>query len=310
MRVFVAGATGAIGRPLVRALAAKRYTVFGTTRKSESANIISADGGQPIILDVFDADAVKGAMQNLRPDVVVEQLTALPKDNTPSERRATAAMHRKIRLEGGANVHKAAESIGVARYVVQSSAFWCIPGEGLADEAVPLAVDAIAPAVASGAQTLQALETRVLQSKGMEGIVLRYGFFYGPDTWYARDGSSANQVRRQETPIIGTGLGVWSFVHVDDAAAATVSAVERAVKKSSLYNITDDRPLPVSVWLPTYARWLGAPKPPSLAEDDARTQFGEDAVFYGTKLRGVSNRKAKAELAFVPRPLEWTGENQ
>lgn len=308
MRVFVAGATGAIGRPLVRALVAKQHKVFGTTRKRGSVGLIAADGATPIVVDVFDADVVKSVMQEVRPDVVVEQLTALPKENTPSERRATAAMHRRIRLEGGANVHKAAESIGVERYVAQSSAFWCRPGEGLADELAPLAIDAAAPAVASGAQTLSALEARVLQSGSMRGTVLRYGFFYGPDTWYARDGSSADQVRRQEIPIIGEGTGVWSFVHVDDAVAATVSAVESASTASALYNVTDDMPLPLKKWLPAYARWLGAPAPVLIAVEDARARFGEDAVFYATQLRGVSNRKAKADLGLAARPLEWMGE--
>src|SRR5262249_37839006 len=149
------------------------------------------------------------------------------------------------------------------------------------------------------------LEERVLQSSKLSGAILRYGFFYGRGTWYAPDGSSADQVRKQQTPIIGKGTGVWSFVHIDDAVAATVSAVERPLSKGALYNVTDDTPLALGTWLPSYAHWLGAPPPKSLSIEDARSQLGEDAVYYATMLRGASNRKAKAELDFSPRALEW-----
>lgn len=164
-----------------------------------------------------------------------------------------------MRREGGANVLAAAQAGGVRRYIAQSIAFWAAPGIGLADEATPLALDA-PPMIANGTRAIVEVERRLLTIPHLEGIVLRYGFFYGPGTWYAPNGDVAKQVRQQQFPIIGEGEGVWSWVHIEDASSATVAAVTQG--NTGIYLITNNRPLPVGVWLPAYAQWLNAPPPP------------------------------------------------
>jgi len=302
MRIFVAGATGAIGRPLIAQLHSVGHDVVALTRTPEKARILAEQGVEPAIADVFDADAVKAAVIRAQPEVVIEQLTSLPKTYTPETMQAAAQLNDRIRLEGGANVLAAAQAAGVRRYIRQSIAFWAIPGTGLADEETPLALDT-SPAVADGTRTLNEIEHPLLGNPTLEGIVLRYGFFYGPGTWYATDGDVAEQVRQQQFPIVGKGEGVWSWVHIEDAALATVAAVDRG--NPGIYLIADDRPLEVRVWLPAYAQWLNAPPPPQVSVEDALRISGADAVYYGTQIRGVSNAKAKRELNFQARPLEW-----
>jgi nucleoside-diphosphate-sugar epimerase len=158
--------------------------------------------------------------------------------------------------------------------------------------------------VAFSARTYAELEAR-LASAGLEGVALRYGFFYGPNTWYSPEGACADLARRRELPIIGQGDGIWSWVHVEDAAVATVAAL---TAPPGVYNVVDDDPSPVRVWLPAFARSVGAPPPPRITEQEAREAAGEDAVYYGTKLRGASNGKAKAILGFKPRRLEWLSQ--
>ncbi|MEG4446370.1 NAD(P)-dependent oxidoreductase [Microcoleus sp. AT9_B5] len=306
MRILVAGATGAIGRPLIAQLHSAGHDVVALTRTPEKARILAEQGLEPAIADVFDADAVNAAVIRAQPEVVIEQLTSLPKTYTPETMQAAAALNDRIRLEGGANVLAAAQAAGVRRYIRQSIAFWAIPGTGLADEETPLALDA-SPAVADGTRTLNEIERRLLGNPNLEGIVLRYGFFYGPGTWYATDGDVAEQVRQQQFPIVGNGESVWSWVHIEDAALATVAAADRG--NPGIYLIADDRPLEVRVWLPAYAQWLNAPPPPQVSVEDALRISGADAVYYGTQLRGVSNAKAKRELNFQPRSLEWLVKN-
>ncbi len=301
MRIFVAGATGAIGRPLIAQLHGLGHDVIALARSSEKAQTLAAQSVEPAIADVFDADAVRAAVKSAQPEVVIEQLTALPKTYTSESMSAAAALNNRIRLEGGANVLKAAQAAGVRRYLRQSIAFWAVSGAGLADEETPLAFDA-SPTIADGTRTLSEIERRLLETPNLEGIALRYGFFYGRDTWFAPDGDVAEQVRQQQFPIVGNGEGVWSWIHVEDAANATVAAIERG--NPGIYLITDDRPLEVREWLSAYARWLNAPPPPQVSVEDA-LQIGADAVYYGTQMRGASNAKAKRELEFQPRPLEW-----
>jgi nucleoside-diphosphate-sugar epimerase len=302
MKIFIAGGTGAIGRPLIAQLLERGHTVAALTRSPEKAQALIDQGVEPAIADVFDAAVVKEVVERAQPDVVIEQLTALPKSYTGESMRAAAPFNRRIRLEGGANVLAAAEAAGVRRYLRQSIAFWAEPGQGLADEETPLAFNA-SPAVAADVSVVAEIERRLLESPSVEGIALRYGFFYGPGTWFNPDGDVAEQVRRQQFPIIGNGEGVWSWLHVEDAAAATVAAAERGSR--GIYLITDDQPLPVQTWLPAFAAWVDAPAPPRFSIEEAQAAAGDDAVYYGTQLRGASNVKAKRELQFQPRPLEW-----
>ena len=302
MKFFVAGATGVIGRPLLAELVAKGHSIVALTRSPEEAPSLSKRGIEPAIADVFDPDAVKAVLTRARPEVVIEQLTAPPKTYTSDAMRDAAPLNTRIRLEGGANVLEAARAAGVRRYVRQSIAFWAAPGPGLADEETPLAFDG-SPAVAADARVVTELEHRLLDNPDIEGIVLRYGFFYGPGTWFNPDGDVARQVRAQQFPIVGNGEGVWSWLHIEDAAMATVAAAERA--NPGVYLIANDQPLTVREWLPAFARWVNAPPPPRISVEEALQSSGEDAVYYGTQLRGVSNAKAKRELNFQPRPLEW-----
>jgi nucleoside-diphosphate-sugar epimerase len=302
MRVFIAGGTGAIGRPLIAKLLANGHAVTVLTRSSEKAQALRNEGLDPAIADVFDADAMNAVVKQAQPDVVIEQLTALPKTYTPESMAAAAPFNRRIRLEGGANVLAAARAAGVRRYLRQSIAFWAESGPGLADEGTPLAFDA-SPAVAADVRVVAEIERRLLESPDIEGIALRYGFFNGPGTWFNPDGDVADQVRRQQFPIIGNGDGVWSWLHIEDAAAATVAAAEQG--KSGVYLVVNDQPLAVRQWLPAFAAWVKAPQPPQVSVEEAPQRGGPDAVYYGTQMRGASNAKAKGELGFQPRKLEW-----
>src|SRR4029453_955202 len=271
----------------------------GMTNSDAGARGIAGLGAAVARVSAFDAPALERALQESRAEVVIDQLTALPRH--PSEMAAAAAGDRKLRLEGGGNLHRAARAFGVRRYVQQSSGFFLKPGSGLAAESVGMAVEA-SPRVAGHARSYAELEERVLSAEGIEGVALRYGFFYGPSTWYNPDGAAADQARKQELAIIGEGEGVWSWVHIEDAAVATVAALAAA---RGVYPVVDDGPAPVSRWLRAFARWVGAPPPPRVTEQEGRERGGEDAVYYGTKLRGGSNAKAKMALNFAPRRLEW-----
>ena len=303
MKIFVAGGTGVIGRPLIARLLAKGHTIVVLTRSPEEAPALVKRGIEPAVADVFDTDAVKAAVSRAQPEVVIEQLTALPRTYTRESMTAAAPFNTRIRLEGGANVLAAAQAASVRRYLRQSIATFAVAGPGLADEETPLAFDA-SPAVAAEARTYAEQEHRLLGSPDIEGIALRYGFFYGPGTWFNPDGDVARQVRQQQFPIIGNGEGVWSWLHIEEAAIATAAAVEQG--NPGIYLIANDQPLPVREWLPAFARWLNAPPPPQVSVEDAlKANGGADAVYYGTQLRGVSNAKAKREFNFQPRPLEW-----
>jgi nucleoside-diphosphate-sugar epimerase len=303
MKIFVAGGTGVIGRALLPELLARGHAVVALTRSQEEAQRLMQGGIEPALADVFNPDAVKGVVSRAKPEVVIEQLTALPRTYTREAMTAAAPLNTRIRLEGGANLLAAAQAAGVRRYLRQSIAFWAVPGPGSADEETPLAFDA-SPAVAADVRVVTELEQRLLGDPEIEGIALRYGFFYGPGTWFNPDGDVARQVREQQFPIVGNGEGVWSWLHIEDAAMATVAAAERG--NPGIYLIANDQPLPVREWLPAFAQWVNAPPPPQISVEDAlKTSGGADAVYYGTQMRGVSNAKAKRELNFQPRPLEW-----
>jgi nucleoside-diphosphate-sugar epimerase len=301
MRVLIAGASGAIGRPLVRRLRANRHEVFALARSPDSAPALKEIGVEPVIADALDAAAVKAAVGRIRPDAVINELTSLPRHYTPAEMKAAAERDRKVRVEGNINLLALLRDSGVRRYLLQSSGFWYAPGGGLADESVPF-ISSASPGVEANARMYMALEARASATPGIEFVALRYGFFYGPGTWYTREGDMGDQVRQQQVPIIGEGQGVYSFVHIDDAAGATAAALECP---PGAYNIVDGNPSPQHLWLTAFARSAGAPAPPRVSEEEALRASGPDAVYYATKLRGASNEKAGRELEFRPRPLEW-----
>jgi 2-alkyl-3-oxoalkanoate reductase len=301
MRIFVAGASGAIGQPLVAELVRRGHEVTGMTHSEAGARQLADMGAAVAQVSAFDATAVEQALRNARAEVVIDELTSLPKE--PSEMAAAAPGDRKLRIEGGGNLHRAAMACRVRRYIQQASGFFLEPGSGLADESAGLVVNA-SPRVALSARAYAELEARVLNAGEMEGVALRYGFFYGPGTWYHPEGASADQARRRKVPVIGDGGGVWSWVQIEDAAIATADVL---TAPPGVYNVVDDDPSPVAVWLPAFARFVGAPPPPRITDEQARASIGEDAVYYGTKLRGATNQKAKKTFGFEPRRLEWLG---
>jgi nucleoside-diphosphate-sugar epimerase len=286
---------------LIDGLKQHGHNVFGLVRSSESARILTEMGAETVIGDALDADSVRAAIASVRPDAVINELTSLPRHYTPAEMKASAERDSKVRREGNVNLLAGMRESGVRRYVLQSSGFWYAPGPGLADESSPLAADA-SPGVSAGVGTYVELETTAFRASGIDSVAMRYGFFYGPGTWYTKADDMGEQVRRQQVPIIGAGQGVWSFVHIEDAASATVAALECA---PGAYNVVDDNPSQQRVWLPAFASYCGAPEPFQITEQEALATSGADSVYYATRLRGASNEKARHELNFRPRPLEW-----
>jgi 2-alkyl-3-oxoalkanoate reductase len=301
VKVFVAGATGAIGHPLMKSLALAGHATFGMVRSQSSGASLAESGAEPVIGDALDAQSVSAAVAKVRPDVIINELTSLPKHYTPTDMEAATERDARVRLEGNKNLIAAAQQTGVRRFLVQSTGFWYAPGKGLADEGEGFAVGA-SPAIAAGAQRYAELEAMTLGRTEFQGVALRYGFFYGPGTWFMADADMGEQVRRQQVPIIGDGQGVSSWVHINDAAEATVRALDCA---PGPYNIVDDNPSEQRVWLPAFARYCRALEPPHVSEQQALQAAGPDAVYYATRLRGASNAKAKRELGFSPRPLQW-----
>lgn len=300
MKIFVAGATGAVGLPLVRALRTLGHEVTGMTRGGAGVGLLREVGASVSTTDAFDGQAVRAAIAAAAPDVVIDQLTWLPAD--PADIIKSMPNDTRLHKEGGSNLLAAAEDLGVARYILQSRGFYLdAPSGQLADETATLRYDAPGP-IGESTRVMGAYEDRVLGSTALQGVVLRYGFFYGPGTWYRPDGASAEQARKGMSTIFGDGSGVWSFVHIDDAVAATVAAI---TAEPGTYNVVDDDSLPVSEWLPAFARWVDAPVPPRMSVADALAVAGEEAVFYHTRLSGASNARAKAKLGFTPRRLLW-----
>ena len=295
MKVFVAGASGAIGRPLIPQLVEAGHEVTGMTRSQGSATVLRGAGATPVVVDVFEADTLSAAVAAATPEVVVHQLTAIPENLDPRKMEAQFETTNRLRTEGTRNLLAAARASGARRVVAQSIAFAYAPRQdGEHDEDDPLWTEAT-PIYAA----VQKLEDQVLGAEGLEGIVLRYGFFYGPGTTYAADGGTAETVRKRQFPVMGGGRGEWPFIQIDDAASATVAAVERG--GPGAYNVVDDEPAPLREWLPAYAEALGAKRPLRVPKFVARLAAGKMATHYGTTLRGASNARFKREFGWEPR---------
>jgi nucleoside-diphosphate-sugar epimerase len=276
------------------------HQVVGMTRAGPGVDRLRELGAEASSADAFDAKAVRNAVEAAAPDVVIDQLTWLPAH--PADVVKSLPNDTRLRREGGANLLSAARAVGVGRYVIQSRGFYLDAPEGrLADETAKLRYDAPGE-IGKSARATGEYEEQVLATPSLDAVVLRYGFFYGPGTWYRPDGAIAEQVQKRELAIIGEGNAVWSFVHIDDAVAATVASL---TAEPGVYNVVDDDPLPVSAWLPAFARWVDAPQPLRVSAEDALKTAGEEAVYYHTRLTGASNRRAKAQLGFAPRPLVW-----
>ena len=302
MRVFVAGASGAIGRPLLPRLVAAGHEVTGTTRSEQRAEELRSAGARAVVCDALEGEALHAAVEEAAPEVVVHQLTALPRRFDPRDKEIYTPTNR-VRSEGTRTLLDAARAAGVRRMICQSIAFAYEPGRQpeVKDEDAPLALTA-PPPFGDAVRVIDEMERAVVGAEGLEGLVLRYGWFYGPGTYYADDGSMAQDVRRRRFPIIGKGTGIFSFVHVDDAASATVAAVERGAP--GVYNVVDDDPAPQRDWLPAYAEAIGARKPLRVPVWIARLVVGKIASVASVQ-PGASNAKAKRELGWEPRWPSW-----
>jgi nucleoside-diphosphate-sugar epimerase len=302
VKVFVAGATGAVGRPLVPMLVQAGHEVTGTTRSEQRAEAIRAAGATPAVVDALDASALREAVGRAAPEVIVHELTALPDRFQPRRKDIYDATNR-VRREGTRNLLDAARAAGARRFVCQSIAFAYRPGPKpeVKDEDAPLAFEAPAP-FGEGVRTIDEMERAVLGADGIDGLVLRYGWFYGPGTYFADDGSTAADVRKRRFPVIGRGAGLFSYIHVDDAAAATVAAVERGAP--GIYNVVDDEPAAMRDWLPAYAEAIGAKPPRRAPVWLARLIAGGMAAAIEVQ-PGASNAKAKRALGWEPRWSSW-----
>jgi nucleoside-diphosphate-sugar epimerase len=304
MRILVAGATGAVGLQLVPQLIAAGHSVVGTTRTPAKATIIKRMGAEPAIANGLDAPAIRDTVIAAKPDIIIDQMTDLAAVTDLRHFDRAFATTNKLRTEGTDFLLAAAREAGVKRFIAQSFCGWTYGrgGEQIKTEADPL--DPNPPEELH--RTLQAilhLEDAVTSSASPEGIVLRYGSFYGPDTGMLSR-AMIDQLRRRRVPLIGGGGGQWSFIHVDDAAAATVAAIERGVS-GNIYNIVDDEPAEVSEWLPTLATLVGARPPIRVPAWLGRLFAGDHLVSMMTEVRGGSNAKARRELGWRPAHPSW-----
>jgi nucleoside-diphosphate-sugar epimerase len=303
VRVFLAGATGVIGQRLTALLTSAGHQVTGMTRSEQRGEALRALGAEPVIADALDGPAVAEAVGRARPDAVVHQLTSLPRRIDPRKMKRDLELNDRLRSEGTRILVDAAQAAGAGRIVAQSIAFIYAPGPAgtVHRESDPLLSATDAPgAFARTAGAVAELERTVL---GASGVVLRYGYFYGAGSAISASGSMAEDVARRRLPIVGRGEGVWSFIHVDDAARATVDALERG--KPGAYNIVDDEPAPVAQWLPALAGALGAPRPMRIPAFIARIAAGSYGVATMTRAQGASNELAKRELGWRPVYASW-----
>jgi 2-alkyl-3-oxoalkanoate reductase len=302
VRIFVAGASGAIGRRLVPKLVAAGHEVTGMTRSEERAAGLREAGAATVVCDIYDRERVVGAVAETGAEAVVHELTALP-DRLDYRKPDLFAAHNRLRTEGTQILIDAAHAAGSRRLVAQSIAFGYAPeGDRVKSEDEPLATE-LPGGLGEVVRAVAELERQVLSAESVEGVVLRYGFFYGPGTDYAADGSYARRVRKRRYPVVGHGHGLFSFVHVDDAADATVAAIERGAP--GVYNVVDDDPAPMRHWLPIYAEALGAAPPRRVPRWVARLAAGKAAIDYATTMRGAWNEKAKRELGWHPAHPTW-----
>jgi 2-alkyl-3-oxoalkanoate reductase len=308
MKVFVAGATGVLGRNLVPQLVARGHEVVGMTRSASKRDLVRSLGARPVVADALDPDAVAGTVASAEPEVIVHQLTALSgkmsiRDARRPERSSAAKMTNRLRTEATDHLLAAGRAVGARRFVAQSFGTFRFAGTGgpVQTEADSLDADSRQ----TGLEAIVYLERAVTTIEWGEGLALRYGGFYGPGTGIslAADAVMAAPIRKRRFPIVGDGGGVWSHVHIEDAAAATAAAVEHG--KPGIYNIVDDEPAPVRNWLPALASALGAKPPRRVPRWLGRLAAGEMATLMMTEARGASNEKAKRELGWKPAYASW-----
>jgi 2-alkyl-3-oxoalkanoate reductase len=301
MNIFLAGATGALGRSLVPKLIEAGHTVTGMTRSPAKADLLRSQGAIPAVADALDRRAVIAAVVAAQPDVVVHELTAIGEFD-PRRPDKTFALTNQLRTEGTDILLMAARQAGARRFVAQSFAGWPYERSGAAAKAEDAPLDPDPPkGIRETHAAIRHLEAAVLAG---DGIVLRYGGFYGPGTGLARGGEQYDAVQARKFPVVGDGAGVWSLVHIDDAATATLAAIERG-EPGAVYNIVDDEPAPVREWLPELAKAIGARPPRHLPRFLGRLALGPAGTAMMTEIRGASNAKARRELGWIPAYPTW-----
>jgi nucleoside-diphosphate-sugar epimerase len=292
-----------MGRQLVPRLADAGHEVFAMIRNEADRTTVSGLGAVPVIADALDREAVDAAVRQAAPEVVVHQLTAIRHVDPRHMERSFAATDR-LRIEGTDNLLAAARAVGVRRFVAQSNGGFTYARTGGPVKTEQDALDpSPVPPMAKMIAAVKHLEKAVLDADWTEGIVLRYGAFYGPGTSMAPGSEQFELIKKRKFPVVGDGGGVWSFVHIADAAEATLAAVEKGAR--GVYNITDDEPTPVAEWLPALADMLGAKKPMRVSRFIGRLAAGPAGVVLMTELRGASNAKAKRELGWQPTHPSW-----
>jgi nucleoside-diphosphate-sugar epimerase len=303
MKVLVAGATGAIGQQLVPRLVAAGHEVHGMTRTESKQKMLYDQGAVPVVADALDPDDVAEAVAKAEPDAIIHQLTAIPATLDLKHFDRDFAMTNRLRTEGTDNLLAAGRAVGVKKVIAQSFfAAYARDGGRVKSEEDPLDPRP-AKEMRGVAAAIRHVEKAVLEATWTEGIVLRYGGFYGPSTSLAADAEQVEMIRRRKFPLVGDATGVWSFIHVADAADATVAALERG--RRGIYNVADDDPAPVAEWLPALAREIGAKPPRRVPRWVGRLFAGETGVVMMTDVRGISNAKAKRELGWTPAHPTW-----
>jgi 2-alkyl-3-oxoalkanoate reductase len=300
MRIFVAGGTGVIGRPIVRTLVGRGHEVTASTSRPSGLEVVEELGARPVVMDGLDESAVRRVIVEANPEVVINEMTALAVSS--SDYGTWLAVTNQLRNEGTKAVMTAAQEAGARRVISQSGAYMIQPGIGPTDESSPPYVDGPGP-VGVHVRASVAGEEKVLGTPGVEGVVLRYGFFYGQGTALGPDGDWVKAVQAGELPIVGDGGGLFPFIHVDDAVSATLLAVDNG--DPGIYNVVGDEPAPQAEWIRYLAELLDSPAPRRVSEEDAVEQVGAQAVYYGTQLRHVRNDKVKSGFGLALEHPSW-----
>jgi nucleoside-diphosphate-sugar epimerase len=298
MNIFIAGGSGAIGRVLVPMLVGEGHKVVALTRSPLRAELLERMGAAPVVGDVYDEAMLTRVIADGGTELVMHQLTAF--GTTDGDPYAETI---RVRTDGTRSLVAAARAAGARRIIAQSISFMCSPvGSGLTDEDTPLHLDS-PPGVRALAGAIESLERQTLDAYGTSATVLRYGWFFGPGTSYDPNDMIPNGLRAGTIPIAGSGAGMYSFIDLRDAAAATLKAVTS--ESSGVYNIVDDSPVRLRDFLPLIANMLGAPEPRPMEESVARQKFGDLRVYYWNEQRAASNAKAKREFDWQPMFPVW-----
>ena len=305
MKVLLAGATGALGKQLVPRLVADGHEVVGITRTESKLGMLRELGAAGVVADLLDPEQVARVVAEAEPEVIIHQLTALNRDFDVKHFDRTFEETNRLRTEATDHLLAAGRAVGVKRFIAQSFTSWPYARTGGPVKTEDDPLDPNPPAaMRQSMRAIRHLESAVTGADWTEGIVLRYGGFYGPGTSMSREGGAQLEtIRKRRLPVVGDGGGIWSFVHIEDAAEATVAAVTDG--RRGIYNIVDDDPAPVAEWLPAAARAVGAPAPRHVPRWLGRIAAGKSGVVMMTEMRGASNEKAKRELGWAPRHPSW-----